>query len=57
MENVTHSLDIEKIELFAKEHSREEKDRRFELVLRLMDALERSRNDYSKHRTTHLSLH
>jgi hypothetical protein len=51
--NLKRGLDIERLELFTTRHSKEEKDRRFELLLQLMNELDVARANYSRHRRTH----
>jgi hypothetical protein len=54
LENLKCGLEMEKLELFTKEFTTEERDRRFELVLQLMQDLDLAQHDYFEHRKTHL---
>ena len=49
-------LRIGKLETFTREHSSEEKYRKFEILIRLTDDLENKRREYKDHQKTHFII-
>lgn len=53
IQNLEQALDMQKFDAFIVEHSTEENDQLFELILRLTDRLQVKRDEYKRHRQTH----
>jgi Zn-finger nucleic acid-binding protein len=55
--NLEEGLRIGKLDAFTREYSREEKDHKLEILIRITDELENKRRDYTLHRKTHFDIH
>ena len=53
LENLKCGLEMEKLEVFTKEFTAEERDKRLEIILQLMEELDLAQHAYLEHRKDH----